>query len=142
MKGIVLHFDFGYSYRSNADVTDPDLRPPAGDDLAGHRRGRSSGSRWAIPVGIISAVKRRSLLDRTTMVTRWRSSRRPVFWLGLVALYLFAQDVGVIPIFPGHRQLRRRRHLHGASVGSHVPALDRARRGHRRRSTPAICARA
>ena len=24
-----------------------------------------------------------------------------MFWLGLVALYLFAQDVGVIPIFPG-----------------------------------------
>ncbi len=55
----------------------------------------------AIPVGIISAIKSRSLLDRTTMVTTLAFISAPVFWLGLVALYLFAQDVGVIPIFPG-----------------------------------------
>ena len=61
-----------------------------------------------IPVGIISAVKRRSLLDRTTMVTSLALISAPVFWLGLVALYLFADDVGLFPIFPGHRQLRGR----------------------------------
>ena len=55
----------------------------------------------AIPVGIISAVKSRSLLDRTTMITALAFISAPVFWLGLVALYLFAQDVGVFPIFPG-----------------------------------------
>jgi peptide/nickel transport system permease protein len=55
----------------------------------------------AIPVGVISAVKRRSLLDRTTMITTLAFISAPVFWLGLVALYLFAQDIGVIPIFPG-----------------------------------------
>jgi peptide/nickel transport system permease protein len=55
----------------------------------------------AIPVGVISAVKGRSLLDRTTMITTLAFISAPVFWLGLVALYLFAQDVGVIPIFPG-----------------------------------------
>jgi peptide/nickel transport system permease protein len=55
----------------------------------------------AIPVGIISAVKRRSFLDRSTMITTLIFISAPVFWLGLVALYLFAQDVGVIPIFPG-----------------------------------------
>ena len=54
-----------------------------------------------MPVGIISAVKRRSLLDRTTMVTTLAFISAPVFWLGLVALYLFADDVGVIHIFPG-----------------------------------------
>ena len=41
-----------------------------------------------------------------------------MFWLGLVALYLFAQDVGVIPIFPGHRQLRRRPTTFIGKVGS------------------------
>lgn len=55
----------------------------------------------AIPVGVISAVKRRSLLDRTTMITTLAFVSAPVFWLGLVALYLFAQDVGVFQIFPG-----------------------------------------
>jgi peptide/nickel transport system permease protein len=55
----------------------------------------------AIPVGIISAVKRRSVLDRTTMITTLAFISAPVFWLGLVALYLFAQDVGVFSVFPG-----------------------------------------
>jgi peptide/nickel transport system permease protein len=55
----------------------------------------------AIPVGIISAVRRRSLLDRVTMITTLAFISAPVFWLGLVALYLFAQDVGRFPIFPG-----------------------------------------
>jgi peptide/nickel transport system permease protein len=54
-----------------------------------------------IPVGIISAVRRRSLLDRVTMITTLAFISAPVFWLGLVALYLFAQDVGTFPIFPG-----------------------------------------
>ncbi|CAN5645453.1 ABC transporter permease [soil metagenome] len=54
-----------------------------------------------IPIGIISAVRRRSLLDRVTMIGSLTFISAPVFWLGLVALYLFAQDVGVIHIFPG-----------------------------------------
>ena len=38
MKDVVLHFDFGYSYQSNAPVAAADLRPAAGDDLAHARR--------------------------------------------------------------------------------------------------------
>jgi len=55
----------------------------------------------SIPVGVISAVRRRSLLDRATMITTLTLISAPVFWLGLVSLYLFADDVGLVPIFPG-----------------------------------------
>ena len=55
----------------------------------------------AIPVGIISAIRRRSFLDRSSMITSLALISAPVFWLGLVGLYLFAQDVGLVPIFPG-----------------------------------------
>ncbi|HLM30808.1 MAG TPA: ABC transporter permease [Solirubrobacterales bacterium] len=91
---------FGRSYQSNADVKDvifSDL-PATGLLVAG------AVVVWlsiALPVGIISAIRRRSLLDRTTMITSLAFISAPVFWLGLVALYLFAQDVGVISIFPG-----------------------------------------
>jgi peptide/nickel transport system permease protein len=91
---------FGHSYQSNADVFDvikSDL--PATVMLV-----FGAVIIWlavAIPVGIISAVKSRSLLDRTSMITALAFISAPVFWLGLVSLYLFAQDVGVIPIFPG-----------------------------------------
>jgi peptide/nickel transport system permease protein len=100
VKGVALHFDFGYSFRSNADVRTLILdRLPATVWLV-----TGAAILWlamGIPVGIISAIKRRSLLDRTTMVTSLAFISAPVFWLGLVALYLFAQDVGVIHIFPG-----------------------------------------
>jgi peptide/nickel transport system permease protein len=55
----------------------------------------------AIPIGILSATRARSLLDRTAMLTALAFISAPVFWLGLVALYLFASDVGVVHIFPG-----------------------------------------
>jgi len=100
MKGIVLHFDFGYSYQSNADVRSLIFdRLPATIWLV-----TGAAILWllmGIPVGIISAIKRRSLLDRTTMVTSLAFISAPVFWLGLVALYLFASDVGKVQIFPG-----------------------------------------
>ena len=100
MKGVFLHFDFGRSYTSQADVRTIILdRLPATALLVA-----GSVVLWlaiGIPVGIVSAVKRRSLLDRTTMVTTLAFISAPVFWLGLVALYLFADDVGVIHIFPG-----------------------------------------
>ena len=111
IKGVFTPFDlpgtdatgplyFGRSYQSNADVKDvifSDL--PATIMLV-----TGAVIVWmavAIPTGIISAIRQRSLLDRTTMITTLVFISAPVFWLGLVALYLFAQDVGIIPIFPG-----------------------------------------
>jgi peptide/nickel transport system permease protein len=100
MKDLVLHFDFGFSYTNNAPVRELIFdRLPATISLV-------SGAvvLWlvaAIPVGIISAVKQRTVFDRATMVTTLVLFSAPVFWLGLVLLYLFADDIGQFPIFPG-----------------------------------------
>src|SRR5215213_7795592 len=51
-----------------------------------------------VAVGIISAVRSRSALDRTTMGLSLVAISAPVYWLGLVALYLFAPDFGVVPL--------------------------------------------
>ena len=50
-----------------------------------------------IPIGIVSAIKRRSLLDRTTMLAALFFVSAPVFWLGLVALWLFWFQLGWSP---------------------------------------------
>jgi peptide/nickel transport system permease protein len=42
-----------------------------------------------IPIGIVSAIKRRSLLDRASMLLALFFVSAPVFWLGLMALWLF-----------------------------------------------------
>ena len=100
LKGIVLHFDFGHSYLNNLNVRDEILsRLPATISL-------SLGALviWlfvGISVGIISAVRRRSLMDRAAMGTTLVMISAPVYWLGLVSLLLFSQGIGVIPIFPG-----------------------------------------
>jgi peptide/nickel transport system permease protein len=111
IKGVFTPFDlpgtdahgpfyFGHSYQSNADVKDVIISDlPATTMLV-----VGSVVLWmlmAIPTGIISAVRQKSLLDRTTMISTLVLISAPVFWLGLVALYLFAKDVGVFPIFPG-----------------------------------------
>ena len=100
LRDIVLHGDFGYSYTSNAPVRELIFdRLPATISLV--IGGVVLWLAAAIPVGILSAVRQRSLFDRTTMITTLALYSAPVFWLGLVLLYLFAQDIGQFPIFPG-----------------------------------------
>jgi peptide/nickel transport system permease protein len=100
LKAVVLHFDFGFSYQTGQSVRDAIVSrlPPTISLTAG------ALVIWlavALPVGTISAIRRRSLLDRLTMGGALLAISAPVYWLGLVALYLFAKDYGVIPIFEG-----------------------------------------
>jgi peptide/nickel transport system permease protein len=93
-------FDLGHSFQNDTDVrTEIFKRLPATLSL-------SIGACivwlfFGIAVGIISAVLRRSVLDRVTMGLSLVAISAPVFWLGLVALYLFADDIGKVPILPG-----------------------------------------
>jgi len=100
MKGVFLHFDLGYSYYSGASVRSLIAnRLPATISLAA-----GAAVIWllvGIPVGIISAIKRHSPLDRASMGTALVLISAPVYWLGLIALYLFASDIGVFHLLPG-----------------------------------------
>jgi peptide/nickel transport system permease protein len=100
MKGIFLHFDLGYSYYSSASVKSLIFnRLPATLSLS-----IGAAIVWlliGIPVGIVSAIKRRSRLDRAAMGTALVFVSAPVYWLGLIALFLFASDIGRVHVFPG-----------------------------------------
>ena len=50
---------------------------------------------------MISAVKRGSFLDRFSMTAALVAISAPVYWLGLVVLYLFSEDIGRFPLLPG-----------------------------------------
>jgi peptide/nickel transport system permease protein len=54
-----------------------------------------------IPVGIISAIKRGTWMDRVAMGGALVAISAPVYWLGLVSLYLFSKDLGKFPLFEG-----------------------------------------
>jgi peptide/nickel transport system permease protein len=100
MKEVFLHFNFGYSYQYSVSVRSLIFnRLPATIWLV-----TGAVILWlgvGLTIGIVSAIKRRSILDRTTMTGSLALISAPVFWLGLVSLYLFANDIGKFPLFPG-----------------------------------------
>ncbi len=92
---------FGFSYQNNTDVLPEILeRLPTTIFLT-----TGAALLWlaiGIPIGIISAVRTGSLLDRLSMGVALLFISAPVPFLGLLALYLFADDIGVWPILPGN----------------------------------------
>jgi peptide/nickel transport system permease protein len=100
MKQVFLHFDFGYSYQNTISVKEQIFqRLPATISLA-----LGAAVVWlfsGITIGIISAVRSRTVLDRATMSGALVAISAPVYWLGLLSLYLFANDIGKFKIFPG-----------------------------------------
>jgi peptide/nickel transport system permease protein len=100
MKELVLHFNFGYSYQFNEPVKTIIFdRLPATISLA-----CGAAVVWltiGISVGTISAVRRRSIFDRTAMGSALVAISAPVYWLGLLSLFLLSNDIGKIHIFPG-----------------------------------------
>ena len=101
-EDLILHQDLGRSYRNN-DAPVWDLikeRLPATIQLA-----LGAMVLWLLvsfPVGILSALKRRSLPDRAVMGVTLIAISAPVFWLGLVVLYLFDDTLGRFPLLPGY----------------------------------------
>ncbi len=109
MKALVLHFDFGRSYHYNVPVRKHifDALAPTASLVIG------SAVLWlvsGIAIGTISAVRRGKLIDRLSMGAALVAISAPVYWLGLVVLYLFASDIGKIHICPG--------------AGSYTPITD------------------
>lgn len=53
----------------------------------------------AIPLGIVSAVKRNSLLDITSSVVASIGNAMPNFWLGLMLIIVFSVNLRILPAF-------------------------------------------
>jgi peptide/nickel transport system permease protein len=100
MGRLFLHWDFGYSFQNNIPVKQQIFdRLPATASLT-----IGAAVVWlvfGIAVGSVSAVKSRSLFDRVAMTGALVGISAPVYWLGLVSLYLFANDIGKVKLFPG-----------------------------------------
>jgi len=100
LKEVFLHFNLGYSYYSQESVRALIVeRLPATLSLT-----LGAAVLWVLgglSVGIISALRRHTLLDRSSMGGALVLISIPEFWLGLVLLFLFASDIGKFKIFPG-----------------------------------------
>jgi peptide/nickel transport system permease protein len=97
VKRLVLHFDLGYSYYSSASVKSLIInRLPATVSLT--VGGVVIWLLFGIPIGIVSAIKRRTFLDRFSMGGALVLVSAPVYWLGLLVLFMFSSDIGRFPI--------------------------------------------
>lgn len=100
LKEVFLHFNLGYSYYSQESVRTLIIeRLPATLSLT-----LGAAVLWVLgglSVGIISALRRHTLLDRGAMGGALVLISVPEFWLGLVLLFLFASDIGKFKILPG-----------------------------------------
>jgi peptide/nickel transport system permease protein len=87
---------FGFSYNTRSAIHDELLtRAVVTFQLAA-----GAAVVWlfiGITIGIISALRRRSYFDRVSMGFALFGVSAPVFWLGLMALYIFWQKLAVLP---------------------------------------------
>jgi peptide/nickel transport system permease protein len=94
--GLWLNREVYFSYGSNVPVWDQIKdRAPVTFTLA-----LGAAVVWlsmGIPIGIISAIRRRSWIDRASMIFALVGVSAPVFWLGLLFLYVFWYKLGWLP---------------------------------------------
>jgi glutathione transport system permease protein len=96
MYDLLVHGDFGTSYRTKTGVSDEIMR------RFGYTLVLTLVSMfWAIVigivVGIISATRRNSLLDRIGMISTVTAISVPEFWLGIMLMQIFAVQLGWFP---------------------------------------------
>lgn len=53
----------------------------------------------SIPIGVISAIKQNSLLDRISMAGAFFGICMPIFWLGIILIIIFSINLGVLPTY-------------------------------------------
>jgi ABC-type dipeptide/oligopeptide/nickel transport system permease component len=94
--GNLLHGDFGRSWRFQAPALPLVLdRFPATLELAA--AALLCSLVIAVPVGVISAVRRNTLVDGFAMVFALLGQSTPAFWLGIMLILVFAVNLGVLP---------------------------------------------
>ncbi len=95
LKGLVM-FDFGESFRSGGPVIDL-IMDKAGATLALAVGGILVSIVIAIPVGILSAVKRGTFVDFFGRVFSLMGISFPNFWLGIMLILIFAVNLKWLP---------------------------------------------
>jgi ABC-type dipeptide/oligopeptide/nickel transport system permease component len=94
--GGALRGDFGQSVRHGEPAFDLVMeRMPATFELSGAALGIALC--LAIPAGIVSAVRRNTLLDYVSTVVALLGQSMPTFWLGIMLILLFSVQLNVLP---------------------------------------------
>ena len=95
--GRALQGDLGHSLRSRAAVVDEILaRFPATLELT--TVSMAIAVLIGIPLGLVSAVRRATWVDYTAMGASLSTLSMPIFWVAIVAIWLFSLQLGWLPV--------------------------------------------
>jgi ABC-type dipeptide/oligopeptide/nickel transport system permease component len=95
--GRALRGDLGRSLRSRAPVVDEIVaRFPATLELT--TASMLIAVAVGVPLGLIAAVRRSTWVDYLAMATSLSTLSMPVFWLAIVAIWLFSLQLGWLPV--------------------------------------------
>jgi peptide/nickel transport system permease protein len=100
LKGIILHFNFGFSFYSQRAVL-PTITGALSVTIS---LTVGAAVLWVvigIPIGILSAIKRGTWIDRVAMSTALTFVSMPSFWFALIVIYLVAKQIGLVSWLPG-----------------------------------------
>ncbi len=96
LRGAV-RLDFGVSFRTGQPVAELLLgRLGATVELAA--AALVLALLWSVPLGILAAVYRDTLLDHASRLLALVGASMPSFWLGLLLIYAFAVQLGWFPV--------------------------------------------
>jgi peptide/nickel transport system permease protein len=100
IRDLVWHFDFGTSFVNDQPVKDLIFNrlPNTLFLIAG---GAVVWFVAGVGIGVVSAIFRGTIWDRVLMGGALVAISAPVYWVGLVCLYLFSSDIGKFHVFPG-----------------------------------------
>jgi peptide/nickel transport system permease protein len=94
--GRAVRGDLGTSYATGDDVRDELLsRAPATFELAG--AATLLAVLIAVPLGVLAAVRRNSLVDQALRAAAMLAASIPSFWLAFLLITLFSVDLGLLP---------------------------------------------
>ena len=90
--------DFGTSYLAKRPATELVIER-LGNTLLLASASAAIGVTIAIPLGILSALKRNSLLDFISTALASLGTAMPPFWLGLMLIIIFSVNLRILPAF-------------------------------------------
>ncbi|MDQ3940546.1 MAG: ABC transporter permease, partial [Actinomycetota bacterium] len=96
IPGWFLNAEYYYSYNNFVPVKE-ELSGRIGVTLTLAVGGAAVWLLMGIPIGVISAIKRRSIVDRASMIFALIAISAPVFWLAYLFLYVFWFKLGIAP---------------------------------------------
>lgn len=92
----LLRGDLGYSIPSSRPVAEVILEAlPATIELALYSL--LFALVVAVPIGVVSALRQRSVIDRTSMAASFLGISMPAFWLGILGIIVFSLHLGWLP---------------------------------------------